>query len=85
VVSSGGNFGTNPLRQEIGLGDATAIMAVDIRWPGSDTRQTLTGLELNHSYEIHEGNPIAVTLKLHPVDLQEHAPAAHGGKLQASR
>jgi hypothetical protein len=85
VVSSGGNFGSNPLRQEIGLGDATAIMAVDIRWPGSDTRQTLTGLELNRSYEIHEGNPIAVALKLHPVDLQKHAPAAHGAKLQASR
>jgi hypothetical protein len=85
VVSSGGNFGSNPLRQEIGLGDATAIAAVDIRWPGSDTRQTLTGLELNHSYEIHEGNPIAVTLKLHPIDLQKHAPATHGAKLQASR
>jgi len=85
VVSSGGNFGSNPLRQEIGLGDATAITAVDIRWPGSDTRQTLTGLELNRSYEIREGNPVAVALKLHPVDLQKHAPAAHGAKLQASR
>jgi hypothetical protein len=82
VVSSGGSFGSNPLRQEIGLGDATAIAAVDIRWPGSDTRQTLTGLELNHSYEIREGDPIAVPLKLHPVDLQKHAPA---GKVQASR
>jgi hypothetical protein len=82
VVSSGGSFGSNPLRQEIGLGDATAIAAVDIRWPGSDTRQTLTGLELNHSYEIREGDPIAVPLKLHPVDLQKHAPA---GKVQAGR
>lgn len=85
VVSSGGNFGSNPLRQEIGLGDATAITAVDIRWPGSDTRQTLTGLELNRSYEIREGDPIAVVLKLHPVDLQKHVPAGHGGNLQASR
>ena len=78
VVSIGGSFGSNPLRQEIGLGDATAIAAVDIRWPGSDTRQTLTGLEPNHSYEIREGDPIAVPLKLHPVDLQKHAPARKG-------
>ena len=85
VVSSGGNFGSNPLRQEIGLGDATAITAVDIRWPGSNTRQTLTGLELNRSYEIREGDPVAVALRLHPVDLLKHVPAAHGGKLQASR
>ncbi len=85
VVSSGGNFGSNPLRQEIGLGDATAITAVYIRWPGSDTRQTMTGLELNRSYEIREGDPVAVALKLHPVDLQKHAPIAHGTKLQASR
>jgi hypothetical protein len=84
-VSSGGNFGSNPLRQEIGLGDAMAITAVDIRWPGSDTRQSLTGLELNQSYEIREGSPAAVALKLHPVDLQKHAPAAPSAKLQASR
>lgn len=65
--------------------NSPAAAAVEIRWPGSDTRQTLTGLELNHSYEIREGDPVAVTLKLHPVDLQKHAPAAHGAKLQAGR
>jgi hypothetical protein len=85
VVSSGGNFGSNPLRQEIGLGDATAIAAVDIRWPGSDTRQTLTALELNHSYEIREGDPSAVALRLHPVKLDHHAPAAHDARLQAKQ
>src|SRR5690606_16860929 len=31
VVSSGGSFGSNPLRQEIGLANATAIESVDIR------------------------------------------------------
>jgi hypothetical protein len=84
-VSSGGNFGSNPLRQEIGLGDATAITAVDIRWPGSDTRQTLTGLELNRSYQIREGDVTAAALKLHPIRLDTHAPALHNAKLQARR
>ena len=77
VVSSGGSFGSNPLRQEIGLGDATAVTAIDIRWPGSDTRQTLKGLETDHSYEIHEGDDHPVTLKMHPVKL-DHSPAVHG-------
>ena len=55
TVSSGGSFGSNPLRQEIGLGGATAIESVEIRWPGSERRQTLKGLELDGTYEIREG------------------------------
>lgn len=72
VVSSGGCFGGNPFRQEIGLGDATSVVAVDIRWPGSDTRQTVAGLQLNRSYEIYEGEKKAVELQLHPVNI-DHA------------
>jgi len=77
TVSSGGNFGSNPLRQEIGLADATSITAVDIRWPGSDSRQTLTGLELNRGYEVREGSPTPAPLKLHPVKLDKHTPRTH--------
>jgi hypothetical protein len=72
TVSSGGSFGSNPLRQEIGLGNATNISSVEIRWPGSDTRQRLKGLELNHSYQITEGDPIPISLKLHPVNLNHN-------------
>jgi hypothetical protein len=75
VVSSGGSFGANPLRQEIGLADATEITAVDIRWPGSDTRQTVTGLGLNHSYQITEGQATPLELKLHPVQLNHNTVA----------
>jgi len=69
VVSSGGSFGANPFRLEIGLGDAVAVTTVDIVWPGSNTQQTLTGLEVNHSYQVVEGDSYPVTLKLHPVKL----------------
>ena len=85
TVSSGGSFGSNPLRQEIGLGDATAITTVEIRWPGSDTRQTLTALELNHSYQIREGDQTAMVLKLHPVILNHTGPSADRPKLQAKQ
>ena len=83
TVSSGGSFGSNPLRQEIGLGDATSITSVAIRWPGSDTRQVITGLELNHSYQIREGDPLPLGLKLHPVNL-DHRAATHVASVPGS-
>jgi hypothetical protein len=85
TVSSGGSFGSNPLRQEIGLGDATAISGVQILWPGSNTRQTVSHLELDRSYEIHEDNSSAIAMKVHPVRLDHPAPSPHGNKLQAQR
>jgi hypothetical protein len=54
TVNSGGSFGCNPLRQEIGLGDATVISAVEIKWPGSGTVQTLTALQLDTCYRVRE-------------------------------
>ena len=72
VVSSGGSFGGNPLRLEVGLGNATAIRSVEILWPGSGTRQTVTGLALRKSYEIREGGD-ATELKMTPVNIK-HEP-----------
>ena len=54
TVNTGGSFGGNPLRQEIGLGDATGITSLEIRWPGSGTVQTLTGLQLDSAYRVRE-------------------------------
>ncbi len=84
VVSSGGSFGSNPLRQEIGLGDATAITRVDIEWPGSRTQQTVTGLEFNRSYEIREGDMAPLALKMNPVNInrvrQAHSTGSQTGR-----
>ncbi len=55
TVSTGGSFGCNPLRQEIGLGNATAITSVEILWPGSGTRQRIRNLSLKRFYKIQEG------------------------------
>ncbi len=55
VIGAGGSFGGSPLRAEIGLGDATAIEEVEIRWPvAGGSAQTLGGLQLNSFYEIRE-------------------------------
>ena len=54
-VGTGGSFGSQSLQQEIGLGDAVAVREVAVRWPGSDTRQTLVGLPLDAVLEVTEG------------------------------
>ena len=58
-ASTGGSFGANPLRQEIGLGAATRIESIEIRWPGSGTVDRLTGVELDGAYRIREGTGAA--------------------------
>lgn len=83
VVSSGGNFGSNPFRQEIGLGDASSIAAVTIRWPGSGTVQTLKSLQMDHSYEVKEGDANPVQLRLHPVKLEGRPSSKHQVPMQA--
>jgi hypothetical protein len=64
TVNSGGSFGSNPLRQEIGLGNAAKIERVGVYWPASGIRQTLKDLELNHCYEVREGDSKARPIEL---------------------
>ncbi|WP_419161269.1 CRTAC1 family protein [Candidatus Palauibacter sp.] len=54
-AGTGGSFGSNPLRQEIGLGRATRIESLEIRWPGSGTIDRLTDIALDRAYRIREG------------------------------
>lgn len=76
TVSSGGSFGSNPLRLELGLGDATSIAGVEIRWPGTGRVQKVSGLELNQSYQIREGESLPAKLPLHRVSLKR-GPSPH--------
>jgi hypothetical protein len=85
TVSSGGSFGSNPLRQEIGIGNATEIISADIQWPGSGTRQSITALQLDHSYEIHEGDNSAIAMKVHRVNLEHATILKNGTQLQSQR
>ena len=63
VVGTGGSFGANPVRQEIGLGPALRVVNVDIRWPGSGTVDSLHGLELDRAYQVKEGTGRADSLE----------------------
>ena len=53
-VDSGGSFGSSSLEQEIGLGDATAIESVTVRWPTGMT-EVVEGLALDARYVVTEG------------------------------
>jgi len=86
TVNSGGSFGGNPLRQEIGLGQAKTISGVEVFWPTSGIKQTISGLQINHAYRVEEGNAQATELLLRPFSLsagaQDHHHHDHDIKLK---
>jgi len=63
-VNSGGSFGANPLRQEIGLGKADLIDRLEVYWPTTNERQTFENVSINQAIEIKEGSPNYSILKL---------------------
>jgi hypothetical protein len=64
TVGTGSSFGANPLRQEIGLGQAKDIASVEIFWPVTGQTQVLHGLEMDHFYKVREGDTNAVLWNL---------------------
>ncbi|MGZ6059016.1 MAG: CRTAC1 family protein [Myxococcaceae bacterium] len=53
LVGSGGSFGASSLRPHLGLGEATTIELLEVRWPGGKP-QTFRGLAADRTYELHE-------------------------------
>jgi hypothetical protein len=54
TVGTGGSFGSSSLQQEIGLGSATTIKTLEIRWPGGPT-ELLHDLLPDRVLRIREG------------------------------
>ncbi len=59
-VNSGGSFGANPLMQHIGIGNATVVDRVVVKWPGNNVLQSFNNLQPGQVYSITEGNNLAV-------------------------
>ena len=56
TVRTGGSFGAAPLQQQIGLGDATRIDTLRVRWPTAERpTQTVTGLAADRAYRLVQG------------------------------
>jgi hypothetical protein len=77
VVGTGGSFGGNPFRLEIGLGAAGAVKRVEVWWPASGIRQTLTGLEMDRAYVIREDAKAAEPLPFKSFAFAKGAPSHH--------
>lgn len=63
-VNSGGSFGSNPLRQTIGLGRASSIDRLEVYWPTTDRTQVFDHVEVDGFIEIVEGSDKIVRLDL---------------------
>ena len=73
TVGYGSSFGGNPIRQHIGLGDATTVSRVEITWPTSKTVQAFASLGMDAAYHIKEDSP-----ELTPVSYKKFT-LKHGG------
>ncbi|WP_333818973.1 FG-GAP-like repeat-containing protein [Ohtaekwangia sp.] len=67
-VNSGGSFGSSPLRREIGLGRATQIDALEIRWHGSNTTEVFRNIKADQFIKITEGTKTIVPVKLQKIN-----------------
>lgn len=75
-VNSGATFGGSPLRQEIGLGQATAIRKVEVWWPATGVRQAVKGCEPNGAYLVREDRTEAERIDLRPFPISSPQPKA---------
>jgi hypothetical protein len=66
-VNSGGSFGANPLDQHIGIGSATTIESLEIKWPGSNYVQVFKNVRLDEHIKIREGSEKIVSSQAKPV------------------
>jgi hypothetical protein len=65
TVNSGGSFGASSLRPHIGLGQASVVDELEIRWPGSGLVQTLKGpIAADATYELREGDSGLTSLRM---------------------
>ena len=69
TVGTGGSFGSSSLRQEIGLGDATAVEHVEVTWPINAGKQRFENLGLDRVYLLREKEPVATEVALKRYDL----------------
>ena len=73
LAGTGGSFGSDPLRVEIGLGNATTITSITIKWPGSNTTQLFTDVPMDKLLRLQEGQQTATVVPLPVLNLAKKA------------
>jgi hypothetical protein len=64
TISGGSSFGSTSLRLVVGLGMATSIRALEVRWPVTGKAQVFRRVKLDQNYVIHEGSRELKLVKL---------------------
>mgnify|MGYP002361433795 CR=1 FL=1 len=78
TVSSGASFGANSLLLETGIGRATAIQSVRVKWPCKDcAEETFTGFDINKAYLLKQGTGSVETLSYTPVKMGGDGSKGH--------
>ncbi|MGZ3927539.1 MAG: CRTAC1 family protein [Mucilaginibacter sp.] len=72
-VNSGGSFGSSPLRQEIGIGQASSIDEIEINWAGSLTVQRFNNIAPNQFLHIKEGDAHVAVIHLKKLIFKDKA------------
>jgi hypothetical protein len=68
-VNSGGSFGCNPLRKNIGLGKAEKIESIEVYWPTADLAQTFRNVAMDQTIQIIEGENRYTTRRIRRIVL----------------
>jgi len=75
-VNSGGSFGSSPIQQEIGIGQAKMIDDIEIRWAGSGTVQHFRNVAPRQFLHITEGSNKFSVMHLAKLVFKEKADAS---------
>ena len=80
-INSGGSFGANPLEAHIGIGSATVIDSIEIKWPVGNYVQGFNNIRADEHLKIKEGTQTIILSGPRPVhflhpghDIVECAP-----------
>jgi hypothetical protein len=76
TVGDTSSFGVNPLEQHIGLGHGARILALDVWWPATNTRQQFTHVGKDQFIAIQEFAKDYTKLKRQAARLGENRLAA---------
>ena len=69
VVGTGASFGSSPLRVEIGLGKATSIDQIEVKWPAPESVDTFRNVPMRQLIRLREGVSEFEVVSLKPVPL----------------
>lgn len=73
-VNSGGSFGANPLRQHIGIGQATSVDEIIIQWPGKPSTQLFKNIPADAIINIKQNDPVFTVTHLKKFNFQSITP-----------